>query len=330
MPRRVCTFGIWGKTVKTFLKHTLSLRRRIRRTALVATLTVYGVRAFHYNQKKAFDLSRLLQGCTDYSSPVLTTPTERRLPVSVSEMLALVDQTYILSISACDTVLPSFLERKALCIHGQQIDSCLPPSLLQGRHNHAAKVTFSHAFISRLAQDAGYEHILVIEDDVMLLRRTLSEDSLQNFKALLYSTEWSMIRFGYRPKFLEHQSDTPCPRRCRCTIDARFGTHLCKLRATGCDLRSSDMYVLNSRFFSSFQTGLFDLTVPQERRIVDYLPMQRIPQQWLFIPQLSFQMTLDIPTDYQAGLGALYTKKCVGPRPLDPILNQQLFSHYTR
>ena len=330
MPRRVCTFGIWGKAVKTFLKHTLTLRRRIRRTALVATLTVYGVRAFHYNQKKAFDLSRLLQGCTDYSSPVLTTPTERRLPVSVSEMLALVDQTYILSISACDTVLPSFLERKALCIHGQQIDSCLPPSLLQGRHHHAAKVTFSHAFISRLAQDAGYEHILVIEDDVMLLRRTLSEDSLQNFKALLYSTEWSMIRFGYRPKFLEHQSDTPCPRRCRCTIDARFGTHLCKLRATGCDLRSSDMYVLNSRFFSSFQTGLFDLTVPQEQRIVDYLPMQRIPQQWLFIPQLSFQMTLDIPTDYQAGLGALYTKKCVGPRPLDPILNQQLFSHYTR
>ena len=305
-----------------------SFLRRRRPKALFVAFTVYGVRSFHCKQKNLFEASELLQGCKDFSSSVLTTPVGRSFPALVSKLFSLADQTYILSASTCGTVLPSFLARKAQCIHGQQIDSCVPPSLLQGRHQHAMKVTFSHAIILQLAQDAGYRHILVIEDDVTLLRRTLAEDSLQHFAALLqHSTEWSIIRFGYRPKFLEHRSDTRCPQRCRCTIDVRFGAHLCKLHSTGCDLRSSDMYIINSRFFSSFQKELFDLTIPQERRIVDYLPMQRISEQWLFVPQLSFQMTLDTPIDYQAGLGALYMTKCVGPRPLDHILKQQLFSH---
>jgi len=48
-------------------------------------------------------------------------------------------------------------------------------------------------------------------------------------------------------------------------------------------------------------------------------------------PRASIQTKLDIPIDYQIGLGALYVKKCVMPRPVSKIASQQFLNtsvHY--
>ena len=53
--------------------------------------------------------------------------------------------------------------------------------------------------------------------------------------------------------------------------------------------------------------------------------MRYFAKQWLALPQISIQIKLDIPVDYQVGLGALYAKKCVYPRPLSELVTRQLF-----
>jgi hypothetical protein len=54
-------------------------------------------------------------------------------------------------------------------------------------------------------------------------------------------------------------------------------------------------------------------------------PMRQFAKQWLLLPQISIQTKLDIPVDYQIGLGALYVKKCVHPRPLAEVVTRQVF-----
>ena len=92
----------------------------------------------------------------------------------------------------------------------------------------------------------------------------------------------------------------------------------------GCDMRSSDLYVLPSHAFLGLRRLLLDLKKPNTKRIVDVHPMRAYGKQWIFLPQISYQRTLDIPADYQIGAGALYVKKCVGPRPVSPLVSNQL------
>jgi len=66
-----------------------------------------------------------------------------------------------------------------------------------------------------------------------------------------------------------------------------------------------------------------DLKQANSKRIIDTGPMRSLANQWLILPQASIQAKLDIPMDYQIGLGALYVKKCVMPRPVPRIVSQQ-------
>lgn len=90
-------------------------------------------------------------------------------------------------------------------------------------------------------------------------------------------------------------------------------------------MRSSDFYIIHSNIFDRLQSLMLDTRQPGSKRIVDVRPMQSFPMQWYVIPQVSSQNTLDIPSDYQLGLGALYIKKCVRSRPLP----ERLLESYT-
>jgi GR25 family glycosyltransferase involved in LPS biosynthesis len=187
------------------------------------------------------------------------------------------------------------------------------------------KVTFSHAVVLKRALELGFRNIAVLEDDVAFLPRQYSSDIDQQFSRLLSSNSWSIIRLGFRAYFLENNAIHPCPRICRCSFDVSVGDHFCELRKAGCDLRSSDSYILNSRHFTHLLRELLDLRQANSKRIIDVYPMRAYENQWIMLPQVSFQRHLDIPLDYQLGLSALYTSKCAGPRPLGKNTSLQQF-----
>ena len=283
---------------------------------------------FHQQRRKhdANDFDELVyHRCRDYTRDISVVQEDGGGTLrQVAEMLSLVDHTFVLSTEGCKTSLPVELHKKSTCILGKRLDECAPSVLLAGAYQHAMKVTFAHAFILQMAVRANYRHIVVIEDDLVFVERNFSSTVRKDFSILIQSKSWSFIRFGYRPYFLQHSANIPCPSQCRCSTSHEFGEHFCRLRAKGCDLRSSDLYVLRAPYFHLLREKLLNTKVSSSKRIVDTHPFKQFADQWLFVPQVSFQRTLDIPMDYQLGLGALYNHKCVGPRPLQPILRQQI------
>ena len=133
----------------------------------------------------------------------------------------------------------------------------------------------------------------------------------------------SMIRFGFRPYFIEKNSREPCPHRCRCYIKQKFAHEFCTLPSAGCDMRSSDFYIIHKKSYAPLLSKIVDIRQANSKRIIDTAPMRSLANQWLILPLASIQTKLDIPVDYQIGLSAVYVKKCVMPRPVPRIVSQQ-------
>ena len=83
--------------------------------------------------------------------------------------------------------------------------------------------------------------------------------------------------------------------------------------------------MIREQYYEPLRLKILDRTQANSKRIVDTRPMRQFAKQWLLLPQISIQTKLDIPVDYQIGLGALYVKKCVYPRPLPELVTKQLF-----
>ena len=246
-------------------------------------------------------------------------------PDYITDVMFLADHIFVLSLNGCKTSLRGDLVRKTTCVLGERLDSCAPLEFRTGSYKHAMKVSFMHAVVLHVAKQSGLRHALVIEDDISVHVRDYSHEFVTDVAALLNSDAWSLIRFGFRPYFLESEGASPCSSVCRCKV-GQFGHHLCGLRRSGCDLRSSDFYFINSNVFLKLRDKILDRKQPTTRRIIDVHPMRSFPNQWLVLPQVSSQNVLDIPVDYQIGLGAAYVHKCVGPRPLPKTLLQQKVS----
>mmetsp|Transcript_7558 Transcript_7558/g.34248 ORF Transcript_7558/g.34248 Transcript_7558/m.34248 type:complete len:347 (+) Transcript_7558:116-1156(+) len=266
---------------------------------------------------------------SDFLKPAKATiGRDESMPLYVTQFLREIDHVFLVCLHQCRTSLPRELLNRSTQVFGNRVDSCAPARLISGKYVHALKVTFTHAIIMQRASEMSYRHIAVIEDDVLLLRRGLHEEMLRDFTRLVNSQKWNLLRFGYRPYFLQEHGVQACPVSCRCTLDTEFGDHLCHLRSPGCDLRSSDFYVIHSRSFKFFQEMLLDIRQPATKRIVDVHPMRALSKQWLIIPQCSFQEKLDIPLDYQVGSAALFVKKCLHPRPVpDSVTTQSTLAH---
>ena len=240
-------------------------------------------------------------------------------------MLLEIDHVFVLSFDSCETKLPQSFSGRATCVVGRKLDVCAPRAYIRGLYTHAMKVSFMHAAVLHLAQKSRYEHIAVLEDDVIIRYDALSANVVREFRALLKSNMWSIVRFGFRPYFLEESSREHCPLNCRCEIKKHVSEQFCELSRAGCDIRSSDFYVIREQYYEPLRLQILDRTQANSKRIVDTRPMKQFAKQWLLLPQISIQTKLDIPVDYQVGLGALYAKKCVYPRPLPELVTQQLF-----
>ena len=268
-----------------------------------------------------------VKSCTSFMAPLETVEDAAdSFPYPVLDMLLSVDHVFVLSLHSCRTKLPKYFKDRATCIFGRTLDACAPRPFIRGSYAHALKVSFAHATVLHVAYFSKYEKIAVIEDDVYIRPRSYSKNVSKEFRALLHSNVWSIIRFGFRPYFLEENSRVHCPWKCRCEIKTRISQEFCEMPRAGCDMRSSDFYVILADFYLPLRNQLLDLNEADSKRIVDTRPMRQFRRQWLMLPQLSIQSHLDIPVDYQVGLSALYVKKCVHPRPLPRIVTQQLLN----
>ena len=272
-----------------------------------------------------------IRACKGFTSLLTSDEDNSSMPIPspILDSLVQVDHTFVLSFDSCQLRLPLSFSGKATCVIGLSLDHCTPKVFVRGPYTHAMKVSFTHAAILQLAHDAGYKHVAIIEDDVFVRRDGFSRNMAHDFGILLRSGSWSLIRFGFRPYFLEESSREHCPSKCRCTIQKHVGEEFCELTSSGCDIRSSDFYVIHAGFYLSLLSRIIDLKQANSKRIIDTRPMRHIAQQWLVIPQVSMQTQLDIPMDFQLGLGALYVKKCVHPRPLPATVARQFFHEKT-
>ena len=264
--------------------------------------------------------------CEKFTQPLELDANRKYFPETLSQMLLEIDHVFVLSFDSCKTTLPQAFSGRATCVVGRKLDVCAPRAYIQGPYTHAMKVSFMHAAVLHLAQKSRFEHIAVLEDDVIIRHDALSANLVREFRALLKSNAWSIVRFGFRPYFLEESSREHCPLKCRCEIKKHISEQFCELSRAGCDIRSSDFYVIRERHYEPMRLKILDLTQANSKRIVDTRPMRQFAKQWLLLPQVSTQTKLDIPVDYQIGLGALYVKKCVYPRPLPELVTRQLFN----
>ena len=264
--------------------------------------------------------------CEKFTQPLELDANRKYFPETLSQMLLEIDHIFVMSFDSCKTTLPQAFSGRATCVVGRKLDVCVPRAYIRGSYTHAMKVSFMHATVLHLAQNSRYEHIAVLEDDVIIRQDAFSDNLVQEFRALLASNAWSIVRFGFRPYFLEESSREHCPSKCRCDIKKHISEQFCELSRAGCDIRSSDFYVIREQYYEPLRLKILDLKRTNFDRIVDSRPMRHFTKQWLYVPQISIQSKLDIPIDYQIGLGALYVKKCVHPRPLSELVTRQLFT----
>jgi len=303
----------------------VSLRSRIIFN-LSVLVVLYSVLNQINSRKSTSAFRTAIDECEKFTRPAGLGDAGKLPPTYLSEMLLEVDHVFVLGVEACYTSFPRTFIGRATCVIGRQLDTCAPTSFTQGAYLHAMKVSFAHATVLYLARKARYKHIAVIEDDIIVRNDVFSESLVHNFHSLLVTNKWSVIRFGYRPYFLEQSSREHCPSKCRCQIRQDISEQFCELSLAGCDLRSSDFYVISARYYDSLRSAILDLRQADSKRIVDTRPMRQLERQWLLLPQASIQTTLDIPVDYQIGLSALYVKKCAYPRPLPAVVTKQLFN----
>ena len=148
--------------------------------------------------------------CHSFSSPLCVSDIAP-FATQILEMLLTTNHVFVLSLDTCKTKLPRSFAGRATCVVGTKIDTCAPKEFIQGPYTHAMKVSFMHAAVLYLlAQKANYRHVTLIEDDVAVRHGAFSENLLPDFRKALDSTTWSMIRFGFRPYFLEESSRDPC------------------------------------------------------------------------------------------------------------------------
>jgi len=311
------------------VQHTRSTWRRMtlgQCTALfiISLLLVMSLVNVRKPSSRAF--RNAISECEKFTQPLELEANRKYFPETLSQMLLEIDHVFVLSFDSCKTTLPQAFTGRATCIIGRKLDVCAPRAYIRGPYTHAMKVSFTHAAVLHLAQKSRYEHIAVLEDDVIIRHNALSANLVREFRALLKSNAWSIVQFGFRPYFLEESSREHCPSKCRCEIKKHVSEQFCELSRAGCDIRSSDFYVIREQYYEPLRLKILDFKQMNFDRIVDSRPMRHFTKQWLHLPQISMQIKLDIPIDYQIGLGALYVKKCVHPRPLSELVTRQLFN----
>ena len=224
---------------------------------------------------------------------------------SYVEALALADAVYVLCMR-CDQVrVPERLAKKTVLVNGGVFDRCDHAD--EFGLDHYKRASLLHAAAVSDALNKDLDKIAVVEEDSESPpepehRASLDDGDVASFASALRGDDWSFLRMGWRQYTLELDPGMACPEQCACEKRA---DKLCFVSRGGCDLRSSDSYVISSRYYRWMLDALI------MGGTVDYDVLPRAPGMLLALPVLSVQERLDIPTEHQAALSDLFMKKCM-------------------
>ena len=224
---------------------------------------------------------------------------------SYVEALALADAVYVLCMT-CDAVrVPERLAKKTVLVNGGVFDRCDHAD--EFGLDHYKRASLLHAAAVSDALNKDLDKIAVVEEDSESPpepehRAMLDDADVASFASALRGDDWSFLRMGWRQYTLELDPGMACPEQCACEKRA---DKLCFVSRGGCDLRSSDSYVISSRYYRWMLDALI------MGGTVDYDVLPRAPGMLLALPVLSVQERLDIPTEHQAALSDLFMKKCM-------------------
>ena len=224
----------------------------------------------------------------------------------------LADHVYILC-TKCSLMIPSAWQDKASFVHGHKIDECLQTQ----NADHWHKASFSHAHALMDALKKGFGSVAIIEEDVMTRDLADGNEGLQLLyknmanlrQAMKDEPQWQTVRAGYRTMFIDRPWESrsklgegeTCPRSCLCD---RVNDFTCIMRAAGCDMRSSDFYLVRKESMQKIIDGVY------RGFTVDCEALGDVGNQIYLTPQLSFQSNLDINIKKQLDMSSQFVEKC--------------------
>ena len=216
--------------------------------------------------------------------------------------LDLADHLYVVCVDCGKVRIPERLASKTTLVDGLAVDGCVKAGFFGLQHYQRA--SFTHAFAAANAIVQGHDKAAVVEEDSVSPEDSaadLSGNDLADFASAMTNSDWSFLRLGWRQYTLELQPKLDCPRECACTPIA---DKLCYVTSGGCDLRSSDSYVVSRRYMKWLMHSLIT------GGIVDYNVLPSAPGTLLAMPLLSVQAHLDIPGEHQSAIAKMFWTKC--------------------
>ena len=227
-----------------------------------------------------------------------------RVSRSAVKLSAWTEQIYILCMKCSKLSVPDEWKDKVTFIRGKDVDPCYGKNGL----NHWIKASMSHVHVYTDALLRGFDVITVMEEDAMTRDFTnTTEDRVDALvEAVKSNADWSTVRLGYRPYFFEEQSMTnklpyTCPVKCRCH---ELTEHACIMPQKGCDMRSSDFYLLRVPRGREIRSKIY------QGSTVDMEALQGVRNQLFVVPQLSFQGVLDRAEQAQINMGNRFNSLC--------------------
>lgn len=227
-----------------------------------------------------------------------------RVSRSAVKLSAWTEQIYILCMKCSKLSVPEEWKDKVTFIRGGDVDPCYGKSGL----NHWIKASMSHVHVYTDALLRGFDVITVMEEDAMTRDFTnTTEDRVDALvEAVKSNADWTTVRLGYRPYFFEEQSIAhklpyTCPVKCRCH---ELTEHACIMPQKGCDMRSSDFYLLRVPRGREIRSKIY------QGSTVDMEALQGLRNQLFVVPQLSFQGVLDRGEQAQINMGNRFNSLC--------------------
>ena len=297
--------------------------------AVSATIAVAGASGVAFNTPRRPNLALLGDLQCDGAFSVPREAPSDRFSFPFTTLASFADVVYLLCVECDGVVAPPAWRGKVLLVNGKIIDECVK----DGDLDHWHRASFSHAVAVAHAALRGHDVVAVVEDDArsdftvrfdddefVQLRQLVRPDLTRASSEASVETQWgwNFVRFGYRPYQMEKAAALggaayaeACPAQCACE---RTSVHSCLIAQSGCDLRSSEAYLINRGAFEDFTHRL-------QGGVVDYDVLQSFPKMMVLLPMVSYQENLDISMDAQRDLQQKFGRACArGDVPSVPML----------
>ena len=208
------------------------------------------------------------------------------------------EHVYILCLRCDSSRIPVGSEKKTTFVQAQRLDTCLQLSHL----SHYVKVSLAHAHILETVRTSTtHSAVAILEEDTRSeVEYTTYIDSLSTAELLesLRNKNWKILRLGYKPYFLVDNTRLSdmlslpklCRPECKCS---KFHDNACIMHRGGCDMRSSDAYIIRRNVLSELGRAI------ETGHVIDVHAMRAVSQQAFLVPQLNFQSAQTIEASRQ-------------------------------